>query len=252
MERGIDHAQRPGDALAQELIERLARDHRDQMSQHVGRDAVVPLRARLRDQRNVRRNLHHLGQRLVRCLEVDAAIAVLRIDRRRLHEAVGQPRRMRQQIAERDVALRRHRFQLAAHAAREHAHVLEARQKAGDRIVELEAAFLVQHHDRRRGQRLGHRVETEDRIRRHARLALDVRQAAGIEVRHLAVPRHHRDHAGHLAVIHQPLCPGIDARQPFRRQTDVFRFRHHRLLLRIRPAPRAARHVSTRSEQYRR
>ena len=216
------------------------------MAEHVGRNAVVPFGAGLRDQRNVGGGLDDLGQRLVGRLEIDAAVAVHRIDRRGFHEAVGQARCVRQQVAERDVAFRRHGLQFAAHAAGEHAHVLEAGQIARDRIVQLETPLLVQHHDRRRGERLGHRVEAEDGVRRHPLLAFDVGQAARVEMHQLAAAQDHGGHPGKPAVIDQALRPAIHACQPLGRKADILRFRVHHILLSFRQAPCVWHRVSAR------
>ena len=206
------------------------------MAEHVGRDAVVPLRTRLGNEGNAGRDLHHLGQAFVRRLEIDATVAIQRVHRRRFHEAVGQPGGMCQQVAKIYVALGRHRIQLAAHAAHEHSHVLEARQEPRDRIVELEMSLLVQHHDRRRCQRLGHRIETEDRVRRHPRRAPDVGQAAHIEMHQLAAARHRGDQPGEPAVIDEAPRPRIHTRKPLRRKADVLGFcvHHHLLSPRLR------------------
>ena len=50
-------------------------------------------------------------------------------------------------------------------------------------IVEPELALLVQHHHRDGGDRLGHRVDAEERPRRHRRAGLQVLHADGFEVR---------------------------------------------------------------------
>ena len=53
-ERGVLHAERPEDALLQVLVERLAREHLDQVALDVDRDAVVPLGPGLLAQRDLR------------------------------------------------------------------------------------------------------------------------------------------------------------------------------------------------------
>jgi hypothetical protein len=69
---------------AQVLLERLARDHLDQIAQHVGRDRVVPGLAGLGDQRQLRQPFDHLLQAGVGRLEIDAVLfgAIGGVDRR--------------------------------------------------------------------------------------------------------------------------------------------------------------------------
>ena len=69
-------------------------------------------------------------------------------------------------------------------------HVGKFRQEAGDRVVELEAALLVEHHHRHRGQRLRHRVDARDGVGGERRVAGDVGPAVGAEERGPAAARH--------------------------------------------------------------
>jgi hypothetical protein len=55
-----------------------------------------------------------------------------------------------------------------------------------DRLVERDAAFLEQHHEGHGGDRLGHRIDAENRVVPHRRLALEVGKALHRRVHHLA------------------------------------------------------------------
>ncbi len=57
-----------------------------------------------------------------------------------------------------------------------------------DRVGQLKAAFLVQHHGRDRGNRLGHRVDPPQGVRLHRQAGLDVALPVAGHVRELAVP----------------------------------------------------------------
>jgi hypothetical protein len=73
-----------------------------------------------------------------------------------------------------------------------HRHLLrrEFRQVFRDRIIQQQPALLHQHHRGHRDNRLGHRVDAEDRIARHRRARGRVLAAQVLEQRHLAAPRH--------------------------------------------------------------
>ena len=73
-------------------------------------------------------------------------------------------------------------------------HVGEPREVRRDRVVELEASFLVQDHRGGRRDRLRHGVDPKDRAHRHRRAALEVLCAHGLEVGDPPVTRD-ADHA---------------------------------------------------------
>jgi hypothetical protein len=77
------------------------------------------------------------------------------------------------------------------------------------RIVEEPVAFLEQDHHRRRRDRLGHRIDAEDGVRRQRNVAAQHGRAVGLESRDLAVPQDQGrdardaarlDHSGHIVV----------------------------------------------------
>jgi hypothetical protein len=63
VEAGVGHAQRAKDPLGEKLVERLARGDFDDPPEHIGRHRVVPLGARLEQQRHRRPQVAGLGQR---------------------------------------------------------------------------------------------------------------------------------------------------------------------------------------------
>ena len=91
---------------------------------------------------------------------------------------------MGQQVPVGDLALGRHRL---TPLAGPYVHRLEAGQHAADRVVQLETAFLVEHHQRHRGERLGHGIDAHHGVWRHGQVALTVRQAFAVLVGGLAI-----------------------------------------------------------------
>ncbi len=65
---------------------------------------------------------------------------------------------------------------------------LELGYELRHRVKELEVALLVEHHQRDAGHRLGHRVETEDRIGAHRLAAVALEPADCLVVHHLPPP----------------------------------------------------------------
>ena len=212
----VGHAERLENFFDQELLERLARDHLDQATQHVGGDRVVPCLAGLGDQREGREPVDHAAQAGLGGLEIDAVVlgAIEGVDRVALHEAVGQPRGVGEQVAEIDLALGRDRIDLAAAAAGIDARVLEGRDEFRDRVVELKAALLVEHHDRRRGERLGHGIDAHDGVGSHRLVALDVGLAVGLCIGELALAHDRHRHARQPSAVDPVVHPLGDAVEP--------------------------------------
>ena len=100
---------------------------------------------------------------------------------------------VKQKIADGDRSRRRTRCgaRLAGHN-----DVLEFGDERGDRVVEGEAALFVQHHHRDGRHGFGHRVDAKERPLGHRRLRLEILNADGFEVCHLAASRHGRDGPG--------------------------------------------------------
>src|SRR5262245_21622645 len=116
-------------------------------------------------------------------------------------------------------------------AADEDALIAPRRDELPHRIVELNASLLPQHHQPDAHDRLRHRVDAEDRIRRDRPLALDLEVALRLEVRDLAPARDEREGAGELAGVDVPLEVIADASEPRRRESDFFGLHQHLILL---------------------
>ena len=104
----------------------------------------------------------------------------------------------------------------------------ELREEPRDRVVELEPALLVERHQRHAGDRLGHRVDPEDRVGldRTARRQVPVADAG--QRRHLAPAGHQREHPRQAPRRHVGLLEeGPDAGQAARREPEVLRLVGH-------------------------
>ena len=86
------------------------------------------------------------------------------------------------------------------------------------------AAFLHEHQHGGAGDRLGHRVDAEDRVELHRFAGLDVRHAALPEMHDLAPAGDERDDARQLLLVHIALHRCVDARQPLAGKPQVFWF----------------------------
>ncbi len=95
---GVVHAERIEDALLDELLERHAADLADEIADHVGGDRIIPGLARREFQRDVGEILDHALQRAGLFDLADLFGAIGGIDIAALLEAVGQPRRVAQQV----------------------------------------------------------------------------------------------------------------------------------------------------------
>ena len=164
-EAGVGHAQRLEDVLGQEAVERLARHHLDQPTEHVGRHRVVPLGAGLEQQRHRRPHVDRAGQVEVgRAAPLEPGVAVHGVDRVGVVEAVGEPGRVGQQVPDAHRLGGRHGHRRLRRPAAVDALVAERLDVAVQRVLQLEGALLVEHHRRHRRDRLGHRVDAPQRV----------------------------------------------------------------------------------------
>ena len=76
----------------------------------------------------------------------------------------------------------------------EHSAVGQFREQPVDRLVESEPAFLDEHHDRGRADRLGHRGNPEDRVAAHVS-AVAERHLAEYECLNIGSVGNEADHA---------------------------------------------------------
>jgi hypothetical protein len=127
-EARVAHPERAEDPLGQEGVERLAREHLDQPSQHVGGHAVVPLAAGLEEQRQAGPGVAARGEVAPgRRGPVESGGAIDRVDRMRVVEAVGQAGGVGEQVPDTDGLGQRLRDRLQGGAARPDARVGEGR-----------------------------------------------------------------------------------------------------------------------------
>ena len=104
-----------------------------------------------------------------------------------------------------------------------HLEILELRNVLRDRIVELPFTLFEQNHHRDAGDRLAHRIDAKDAVRRHRLVGVDVLFADGVEMHDLAVSRDERDDARELSLIHDALHARRHGLQAVRRHADAFR-----------------------------
>ena len=160
-----------------ELLERLAADLADEVADDVGGNRIIPGLAGRKLQRNLRQILDHRLQRARLDDLADLLFAVGGIHIGALLEAVGQPRGVPQQIHDQHRPRRRPGQEGRRGAGDEDAEILPFRDVFVDRLVERDAAFLEQHHERHRGDRLGHRIDAEDGVVPDRHLALEIGKA---------------------------------------------------------------------------
>ena len=211
VEGGVDHAQRLEDAFAEELCQRPAGNPLDEVALHVDRDAVRPRRPRLRQQGNRRELVDH---RLQRGPGVeDPAVDDGPVHRVARVEHVAQPRGVPHEVAHGDAPPGLDRFDLHLPVVVDAGVDLQVGERGDEpryRVVELPPSFLVQHHQRRADDRLGHREDAEDGVELHRVVLADVEFAHRVGEDDLPVPRQHGDEARELAVVHQGLHAGVE------------------------------------------
>ena len=198
VEARVGHAERLPDALLQERPEAFARHLLDDEAEDVGREAVLPRRARLEDQGG----LGKLGQELVTAILHGRRHRRARIELPRSPGAavlVGEAGGMAQQVLHRHLARLRLGLDRRRVGIARHLHAGESGQELRHGLAEQQAPLLVEHHDRCRGHRLRHRGDGEDGIGPH-RLCLGcLAHADGLEVGEAATPGDADDGAGDQA-----------------------------------------------------
>jgi hypothetical protein len=202
MKRGVLHAERIEQPLLEHLQQRLAFHHLDHAAKHVGRMAILPDRARLLRERQ-RGDL--FGEGLVaQTSRLEVRLRVPGVDKALAGVPVGDARGVPQQVLDDDRSAQRREIEhgLAVAAGFFHADFREreTRDVPGDRLVQRELALIDQHHRHERGDRLGHRIDSKQRVRRHRRLGRDIAHAEGFEIGRLTAALHQHDRARHLAV----------------------------------------------------
>ena len=207
----------------QVLVERLAGEDFDQVGEHVGGDRVVPGVAGRELERQLRELLDHLPQAAADRRSADADLAVRGVHVGAFHEAIGQPRLVREQVADRHRPVDRPGEEVRVVAALEDPQIAPFGDELPDRVVELEVPLLVELHQGDRGDRLGHRVDPEDRVGPHGLVPLAVHQPLRREPGRLAASGDEREAARDLLRL-QVAAPQmiVDARQLRGAQADLF------------------------------
>jgi hypothetical protein len=166
LEGGIDHFERIEDRLLQIVGQRHAADQLYQIAANVGGDTVIPQGSGLRHQRKFEQGLQQLLDGLI--LQPSAPDPGIEfVDREPVGlESVAETRGVGQQLANRDVGLD---FSLLVNF-----EFCQRRDPAFGGVVELEMPLFHQAHQGHAGNRLGHRINAEDRVWLNRPLAGDV------------------------------------------------------------------------------
>ena len=192
-EGGAVHAERGCDVAADVLAQPHAADRLDHLSGPVDVDAVLPTLTGVERERNAQRDVAtRAGARHVHGLVKPRHLGV--------PDVVDEPGAVRQQVAQRDLRLRRarHRLTLGVPAG-QHPEAAEFRNDVSRRIVQRHPALLDQLHRGGADHRLGHRRDPHHRILAHGR-ALALHPDAGCAfVNGVARACHRGRHARHVA-----------------------------------------------------
>jgi hypothetical protein len=176
-------------------------------------------------QRELTKAVDHSGEALVLVGEVPTVEPGRLVEVDGGSVAIGEARGVREQIADLDRSprlLRREPGPRRSAFRRSHRHdrIPERGKVTLDRIVQQEAALLVEHQHGHARDRLAHRGDTEDRVGRHGFPRLDVHPPVRPEMRRLPVARDVHDRAGHPLLVDAPLHQGVQPGQPRRIETE--------------------------------
>ena len=176
---GIHHAQGFEDFFAQELVEGLARNNLDEIAEDIGGHGVIPALAGRKLQGQGCDFLDRLLQVPGAVHALEPGLAVRRIHRGSVHEAVGEARCMGEQVLDSHRTCGALGDEIRITPDLENALLGKFGDEILDGIPELEEAALVEHHRRDRRDGLGHRVDAEDRVLFQGALALEFHVAEG-------------------------------------------------------------------------
>jgi hypothetical protein len=147
-----------------------------------------------------------------------------------MHEVVGEAAHVGEQILDPHRPLTGIRQEVRIAAAAEDAQIAPLRNPAMDRIVQLEMALLEEHHQGDRRDRLGHRVDPEDRVLAHRLAALEIHQPDRLAVLDPPSPMDEGQEAGNLAGLDVAfLQMGADPRELLRIESAALVVHVHRL-----------------------
>ncbi len=188
----VVHAEGTEKALLKEIGERLARGDLDHAPEHVEAGVVIgPGAARDELQRLAGHGGDPFGER--------------HLDRGQAH--VGQPIGVREQVAQREVAVEV-QGQAVLLPFRDDPAPGELGQMFLRRVIEREPALIGEHQHGRVDDRLGHRRDPEEIVLFHRPRRLQIGVAHGVPLQHAAVPGCKNHGAGDLA--------GLDERREAR------------------------------------
>ena len=204
----------------QELVERLPGGDLHDPGQGVdpGQAAVPPARPGWKSSGSA-------AKRAAPSVSVAPAPPGRRSSRRRLllaEPAAGQAGGVRQQVANRDLALRRDELDLPVLLDGD-LHPLELGDEPRDGVGQADLALLDQHQDRHARDRLGRGGHAEDRVRVHRRLRLDVHHAPGLVVDHAPPAGDQGDGPRDLLLLDVPPDHLVDPIQALRRDPHLLR-----------------------------
>ena len=204
--------------MLQDLAERGAFDNLDNTAEHVGRHAILPHLARLMHERKRGQRLDIFGQRPVRIHDIRRLDQLL--DRRRPGEAIGQPRCVPHEVLDGDRPLERRKIELVAVDDAD-LRVGEGGDVFRDRIGDEEPSLLDQHHRGDRNDRLGHRIDAEDRVVGHSRAA-GPQSADHLPISDLAVAGDQHGDAWRLLLLDLARHDGGEPLEPSRNKAQRF------------------------------
>src|SRR5262249_55135935 len=121
--------------------------------------------------------------------------------------------------------------------------ILEFRKVRRQRIVDLNLAFLGQHHERHGCDRLGHGSDAEDRIALHRNALLAILETERLEIGDLAVAGDQYDSPWNRTLVDIRLKCAAEPFESCRRKAECFR------LHRLRQAFRQGRKRQTRGDE---
>ena len=214
----IDHFQRIENTFLEKFIERHSGNNFDEIAKHVGIEPILPCFARLVMQRLRGDALGHIRNRAFsRCEAIENSGLLVNFRDRLAPETIADARSVTQQIANGDLAFRRHGLAIGG----QHFRFFEFGNEFRNRIVEQKFTFFVEHHHRDTRHRLSHRSNPENRIVGHRFFGIDIGRAEGFHVNGFVLARDGDDCAGELLVVDIRLQRRINARESRRRQADT-------------------------------